>query len=610
VPALATKRHQLARRNVTDRALRYRANATPPPGPKQCCLCGNPKGAEVGHVNGHEEDTDKRNLFWTCRSCNVKSANAMRKAGMGRLTKQYNPANEGAQSLGAWMNAVSSIKGEGGTMAVPEAVALIHATSPEDRSKFAREIWAKRRARGTDKVVPFGGKMRNAKPGKKKNFGKPYTMSSSRLSRDAFNQGYLGKKDFQKWLDSTAKSDSLHPSFIRELKAEYSKGESQRNEDEKRAKELKLLKEQRRETKAPAVPKDTPLKDLSQEYAGRTIKRTARGFEVLGETWTSAKQAKEYVDLYNASGGKLRPTRSNPRKAVSRKISKVAKTVSKRVIAAGKALAGKKNPTASLTQGKSVAYVVEMGHHKHHAEVNAADGKRDSHTFTGPGSFKSAMSWARLRLHDMATAINPAGWKLFPLSQKPRKSNPEDASVRMYEKFHGTPSTEVLEYQEQVHRHEWLGGIGPLVEMKVRNIHGNRDVQLNFPEPDRAKPGSVVMLTIEESGTQLYATGGDQQLDLRPNSEIMSKFGMKPLDVRDNMLVGTILEITYRTRKKFEKQGKEDIDFFHVLGKEGSQGVYPVLLFHPRSSSIEIAGGRYYVGPVAKSLGASPGIIG
>lgn len=151
--ALATKRHQLARRNVTDRALRYRANATPPPGPKQCCLCGNPRGAEVGHVNGHEEDTDKRNLFWTCRSCNVKSANAMRKSGLGRLTKQYNPASKGAETLGAWMNAVASIKGEGGTMAVPEAVALIRATPHADRSKFAKEIWGIRRRRGTDTVT-------------------------------------------------------------------------------------------------------------------------------------------------------------------------------------------------------------------------------------------------------------------------------------------------------------------------------------------------------------------------------------------------------------------------------------------------------------------------
>jgi hypothetical protein len=101
-------------------------------------------------VNGHEEDSEPRNLIWTCRSCNVKSANTLRKAGLGRLTRQYNPAG-GAETLGAWMNAVSSIKGEGGTMAIPEAVAMIHATSPAKRSEFANEIWGKRRQRGTDK---------------------------------------------------------------------------------------------------------------------------------------------------------------------------------------------------------------------------------------------------------------------------------------------------------------------------------------------------------------------------------------------------------------------------------------------------------------------------
>jgi hypothetical protein len=66
---------------------------------------------------------------------------------LGRRTRQYNPASDGAQTLGAWLNAVASIKGEGGTMAVSDAVALIHATPPEARSEFAREIWNKRRQR-------------------------------------------------------------------------------------------------------------------------------------------------------------------------------------------------------------------------------------------------------------------------------------------------------------------------------------------------------------------------------------------------------------------------------------------------------------------------------
>ena len=109
----------------------------------------------MGHINGHEEDCDPGNLFWTCRSCNVISANALRRAGLGRLTRQYNPAAEGAETLGAWMNAIASMKGDGGTMSVSDAVAMIRATPPDARSKFAREIWAIRRRRGTAARVPF-----------------------------------------------------------------------------------------------------------------------------------------------------------------------------------------------------------------------------------------------------------------------------------------------------------------------------------------------------------------------------------------------------------------------------------------------------------------------
>jgi len=95
---------------------------------------------------------------WTCRSCNVLCANTLRRAGIGRKTRQYNPASAGATSLGQWLTAVTSMKGESSDMAVQDAVAMIHATPPEKRSRFAKEIWRLRRAHGTDKragEVPF-----------------------------------------------------------------------------------------------------------------------------------------------------------------------------------------------------------------------------------------------------------------------------------------------------------------------------------------------------------------------------------------------------------------------------------------------------------------------
>jgi hypothetical protein len=144
---------------VSDRALRYRANAHPPPGPRICCLCGSERTVEVGHINGEESDNEPANLFWTCRSCNVLCGNTLRNAGLGHLTRQFNPAPGGAKSLAQWLEAIAVVKGESTTMPVDVAVELIRATPQGRRSGFAKEIWQKRRSRygpsGRTDGVPF-----------------------------------------------------------------------------------------------------------------------------------------------------------------------------------------------------------------------------------------------------------------------------------------------------------------------------------------------------------------------------------------------------------------------------------------------------------------------
>jgi hypothetical protein len=107
---------------------------------------------EVGHVDGCEENTAPENLIWNCRACNTEMGVVFKRMGIGRRTRQYNPESQGAQSLGQWLTAVMSMKGEGAEMSVADAVAMIHATPPARRSEFAREIWARRRERGTDKT--------------------------------------------------------------------------------------------------------------------------------------------------------------------------------------------------------------------------------------------------------------------------------------------------------------------------------------------------------------------------------------------------------------------------------------------------------------------------
>ena len=108
-----------------------------------------------GHLDGFEENTEPENLIWNCRACNTKLGVVYKRLRLGRRTRQYNPASQGAESLGQWLTAVTSMKGESDAMTVPAAVEMIRATPPERRSEFAREIWEKRRQHGTEKQVPF-----------------------------------------------------------------------------------------------------------------------------------------------------------------------------------------------------------------------------------------------------------------------------------------------------------------------------------------------------------------------------------------------------------------------------------------------------------------------
>jgi len=80
----------------------------------------------------------------------------MLRAGIGRRTVQFNPADhEGASTLAQWVTAVTSLRGTG-PMELQGAIDLISATPPSRRSRFAKEIWRLRRAHGTDKTgVPF-----------------------------------------------------------------------------------------------------------------------------------------------------------------------------------------------------------------------------------------------------------------------------------------------------------------------------------------------------------------------------------------------------------------------------------------------------------------------
>jgi hypothetical protein len=152
---------------ISDRAFRYRAQKAIPRHAKVCAFCGrkNP-GLMIAHVDGHEENGEPDNLTWTCRPCNSVASNTMQAAGVGRLTRQYNPSRSGgAKNLGEWMQAVGAItprvdrgnRGLVSDMPVSEAVAIIRATPHSKRSQFASQL----RSAGRSRYNPVARKRKN-----------------------------------------------------------------------------------------------------------------------------------------------------------------------------------------------------------------------------------------------------------------------------------------------------------------------------------------------------------------------------------------------------------------------------------------------------------------
>lgn len=346
------------------------------------------------------------------------------------------------------------------------------------------------------------------------------------------------------------------------------------------------------------------------------------------EWWGSGKRS-------NASARARRKTASHarkPRKAPTTKRTKVG--ANPRVVWSAK-------------QGKLKAVISKslMGNY----QVRIMGGPRVLEEFS-PKKFDEAVAIARLRLADSGMQrgnpvhdLIPGAGTILKIADKtgqawkslgkrvargvsktfhPSKSrkNPMDVALKRYEEFHGMPSEEILEFEEKEHHHSAKVGLGQLVSILVTLING-RVVPLNSPgfsekgsngrmywEFDQKTPiVKRVYLTSSEDGRQLFIDGGDQSIP----TDALRALGITADDEHDHMLIGTIKMVTYRTRKTFEDKGKNELDFFHKFGGEGSRGVAPVLLYFKRSQKLRVAGGRYKIAPPRKDLGSvSPGIVG
>lgn len=138
-PCIRTKKSG----QVTDRAKRYRANQEDalPAGPRRCNYCGVKKNVVVHHVQGTEDQAD---TTWACRSCNTRLGRWMKRVGIGKRTRQYNPG-KAIPDYSHYMWSIGVARGviQGDA---DQAWADILATDPELRSRWTRESWGARKA--------------------------------------------------------------------------------------------------------------------------------------------------------------------------------------------------------------------------------------------------------------------------------------------------------------------------------------------------------------------------------------------------------------------------------------------------------------------------------
>jgi hypothetical protein len=159
-----------------------------------------------------------------------------------------------------------------------------------------------------------------------------------------------------------------------------------------------------------------------------------------------------------------------------------------------------------------------------------------------------------------------------------RQINPESQSAAaLYEQFHGRPSSETLEYREEIEVPDELAGLGDLTEIKVATMSG-LDVTLSF-EDDPPK------LCSTPDGRQLHLLGGDQSIPLDKLKMDSEKW------FKDSMVLGILREVVYRTRKSFHKFVLTLYD--HHMGEVTE--VQPMLIYDTLNKTLSVSGGHYQV---------------
>lgn len=171
-----------------------------------------------------------------------------------------------------------------------------------------------------------------------------------------------------------------------------------------------------------------------------------------------------------------------------------------------------------------------------------------------------------------------------PLEELVIFGNPaeEDQSLRLYEQFHGRDPREILRVQRSAAMQKTYVGCGPLLGIGIFTP----GIEMPGPKhwddyPSIDLTDDEVMLAANSEGTQLYAIGGNQDLD----DEILDQWdGVDP--TKDLIALCEAAFVVYADEKPHS--GYRTIDYMHKFDPPR-----PVVGYDKLKREIFFAGGRY-----------------
>jgi hypothetical protein len=141
---------------------------------------------------------------------------------------------------------------------------------------------------------------------------------------------------------------------------------------------------------------------------------------------------------------------------------------------------------------------------------------------------------------------------------------------------------------------DFIEGADYAFKKHYQNQHPSSENPRRNPE---VPSSDSVLLTVNEKGTQLYLTGGDQSIDLS-SLKITG-----PAADKEHIVLGDVTHIVYRTQKDFDKF--QPTDYIHEFS-EDSGGPPPELVYDRINERLSLVGGVYFIKqPMLKT---SPGI--